>query len=271
MRAISNDELKKIAVDILLYIDTLCREHNITYYLMFGTLIGAIRHKGFIPWDDDIDICLMRPDYEKLMALVEKGGRYKSIYVGNDLNYYFTYGRITDTRTILKRRPKRKIKDFGVYVDVFPIDNAPFESEATIWRDEFMELKRKVWATIPTCYDDFYYKNILRYILRFLREFKTRLFLRVGNFHIYRDQLLECTIRYNNQNTECLMIAETNSFCRFPKDAFSEVVEVEFEGIKAMAPSKYDQILRSIFGNYMELPPVEQRVSGHDFKAYWLQ
>ena len=271
MRAISDDELKKIAVDILQYIDTLCRENNITYYLMFGTLIGAIRHKGFIPWDDDIDICLMRPDYEKLMVLVEKDGRYKSIYAENDSNYYFTYGRITDTRTILKRRPKRKIKDFGVFVDVFPIDNAPFESEATTWRDEFMQLKRNVWATIPTCYDDFYCGNVFRYLLRFLRELRTRCFLRVKNFHTYREQMLECVTRYNEHNTESLMIAETNSFCRFPRDVFDEVVEVDFEGVKAMAPAKYDQILRSIFGDYMELPPIEQRNSGHEFKAFWLK
>ena len=67
------------------------------------------------------------------------------------------------------------------------------------------------------------------------------------------------------------MIAETNSFCRFPRDVFDEVVEVDFEGVKAMAPAKYDQILRSIFGDYMELPPIEQRNSGHEFKAFWLK
>jgi len=269
MKEISPDELKVIATRILEYIDDVCNRYNLRYFLMFGTLIGAIRHKGFIPWDDDIDICLPRKDYEELMRIVEKEGRYNAICMENDPDYYFTYGRITDKATILKHRPKRKIRNFGIFVDVFPVDNAPSVSDMEEWKREYAEIKSKVWATIPTPYDDFYWGNICHYLVREFFGAKRRLSLGVRNFKKYRDALVECTTRYNGKDSGRYFIAETNGPCCYAKDAFDEYLLVDFENIKARVPVQYDSILRSIFGDYMQMPPVEQRVSGHEFVACW--
>lgn len=269
MRKITSDELKSIATEMLKYIDQICTANGIKYYMMFGTLIGAIRHHGFIPWDDDIDICMFRDDYNRFIKLVENDRKYKYIGMETDPNYYFTYGRLTDRRTILKRRPKRKIKDFGIFIDIFPIDNAPNPEKMQSWREEFKEKKIKIWSSIPTRFDDFYWGNITHYIVRAIREKKKRLRYGVKNFNSYCTDITSMITRENGHHTPLVMIAETNGPCVFKREWFDHTITVPFENITAKAPAEYDVILRSIFGDYMQLPPVEQRVSGHEFLAYW--
>ena len=117
---ISLEEMKQIEVDILLNIDSFCKENGIKYGIGYGTLIGAVRHHGFIPWDDDIDIWMPRPDYDKFinyyqdptyqLQCMEKGG------------YYRTYAKVFDTRTIITNTNN---KDMGIFVDIIPIDGLP--------------------------------------------------------------------------------------------------------------------------------------------------
>lgn len=269
MRIITAQELKGIGAQMLQYVDTICRNNGLKYFLMFGTLIGAVRHGGYIPWDDDIDIAMFRDDYNKFIKLIENDPKYKYIGVENDPHYYFTYGRITDKRTILKNRPKRKIKDFGIFIDIFPIDNAPSDHIVAEWRKEFDLRKKRVWATIPTLYDDFSWTSFLKYIKREMVEFPTRITLGPWNFNHYRNQLVDWVTQFNEENTDKLIIAETYSLCIYPREWFSDTVDLQFEGVNAMVPVGYDSILRKTFGDYMQLPPVEQRVSGHEFTAYW--
>ena len=125
MREILLDELKKTQIEILDVVDTFCRENNINYWLDSGTLLGAIRHGGYIPWDDDIDIGMLRKDYDIfLKKFNEKNERYKVYSIENNKNFPYPFGKVLDTHTILYEPNEQGVK-LSVNIDVFIYDNAP--------------------------------------------------------------------------------------------------------------------------------------------------
>ena len=127
MRKIDLEEQKKIELEILDVVDKFCREHDIKYGLCYGSLIGAVRHKGFIPWDDDIDIAMLRPDYDKFMELFNKfNTRYQCKSAELDKNFTRPFMRVSDTNTLLYDT-KRK---FFISIDIFCWDNAPDDDKA---------------------------------------------------------------------------------------------------------------------------------------------
>lgn len=127
MRLISFEEHKKIQLSILRDIDVFCQKNQIKYFLAFGTLLGAIRHKGFIPWDDDIDIAMPRPDYNKfILSFNGMVDNLKVLAPEIDLDYYAPYANVYDTRTVLEEKGTSHLKfEIGVKIDVFPIDGVP--------------------------------------------------------------------------------------------------------------------------------------------------
>ena len=124
---IPSEEIKKIEISILDYIASVCEENNIGYYLAYGTLLGAIRHHGFIPWDDDIDIYMLREDYMKFIEIAKEHihHRYKLLSIYNDDDYYYEFAKVVDSNTKLKINNVKQIKKEGVWVDIFPLDNVP--------------------------------------------------------------------------------------------------------------------------------------------------
>ena len=120
------EELQKIELEILKYIDKVCKENNLTYFLAYGTLIGAIRHKGFIPWDDDVDIQMPRDDYNKLCDILkEENGRYKLLDHKEGLGYIYPFAKVIDSNTRLIETGLTETVNMGVYIDIFPIDGTP--------------------------------------------------------------------------------------------------------------------------------------------------
>ena len=119
---LSLKEIQKIELDILLYLDKVCRENDIKYYLSSGTLLGAIKYQGFIPWDEDIDVIFLREDYNKLIKCFEnETGRYKLLSIYNSKDYYYPFAKLVDTKTTLIENSK-PINDMGVYIDIVPMD-----------------------------------------------------------------------------------------------------------------------------------------------------
>lgn len=122
---LSLDDIRKIEINILNYIKKICNENNIKYYLYAGTLAGAIDYNNFLPTDNDIDIVLLRTDYEKLLSILEKQNEYLLLTPYNNKDYYYPFAKLVDKNTKIVESSRTQINDLGVYVDIFPMDNIP--------------------------------------------------------------------------------------------------------------------------------------------------
>ena len=118
-KQLTGEEVKQVELGILDYINSICKEHKIEYFLDYGTLLGAIRHKGFIPWDDDIDICMTRKNYERFVSVFSKDDKsnYKLLSMETSSSYYYEFGKVVDTRTVLNETETIELPGMGIWVD----------------------------------------------------------------------------------------------------------------------------------------------------------
>lgn len=263
MKKITQDEVKKIELGILNYISEVCQQNNIRYYLMAGTLIGAIRHKGFIPWDDDIDIGMPRPDYNKFKNIVGDrlhNDRFRLLsYEYGNLDYNFM--KMIDDRTVVYE--KYISGSIGVWVDIFPIDGLP---------------PNPVVAKILCCNLEFWRRLLnIRNAKKDIATKKNRIFLKriiapVAECFSVRFLCNRINGIFKNYNyDECIFVgAVSGGFsykARISKDVYEQTM-LEFEGERYMAPVGSDKLLTQLYGDYMQLPPIEDRVP-HQFDAFW--
>ena len=270
MREIGTDELKAIQLDIARKIHAFCTGNGIRYFLGYGSLIGAVRHKGFIPWDDDIDLGMPRPDYERFVRSFN--GTYPDTVVlapELDPHFYMPFANVYRTGTLLEEEiATHHGFGTGVKVDVFPIDGAPSDD------DEYFRLRKAIdkWITV------LFYKNV-RLSNRWKKDkvmwFKTL---------VWKIAISPLSIPYIQRRIRALATrhgfetSERSDKLSFPnpgntrmyRSVFEHYVDVEFEGFLFKAPRDYDVYQRAIYGDYMQLPPPEQRVTNHSFRAYWL-
>lgn len=126
MREMTLEEVKLLELDALKFIDSVCKENGLIYFAAYGTLLGAIRHKGFIPWDDDIDIYMPRPDFIKFVEVINNYEHPYSIRSLNDKDYFHAFAKLSDDRTyLIEKQFKSKSRELGVYVDIFILDGLP--------------------------------------------------------------------------------------------------------------------------------------------------
>ena len=260
MKQISLEESKKIQCDILKNIDTFCRKNGINYSLSGGTMIGAIRHKGFIPWDDDIDIMMLRDDYEKFIREY-KDEYYNFLSYNTDKNWPFLYSSIENPNTIIYYGENKGFR--GIWVSIFPVENIRKEnikkimSYLNFYEKIVLRLKQSYWTKNTNIL-----YNITKAICRFV-------LLPIPNKLIIKH--LERKIKYNH-STGLLgspSVWAYDKIFTYKTDLFSDYIDVEFEDMKCMALSGYDEYLRAEYGDYMKLPPIEEQVPKHGFKAYW--
>lgn len=250
MRKIEDlDEVKKIELGILKYIHKVCEKNNLRYYIAGGTLLGAVRHKGFIPWDDDIDILMPRKDYEKMIRIIEgeKNPIYSvlSINRGHTKNYYYPFARVVDSRTQIKITDLLYIKDQGLFVDVFPIDGLPGDMKVNEKYFDFMERYYKVWSNFRmTNIKVIKSERISRFIARLLAK-NINVIARI--FKIRNSKYIGCTV--NGFGKREIM----------DKKVFAKRVLLEFEGSKFYAPIGYDEYLKRLYNDYMKIPPKTQQ------------
>lgn len=254
------DEFKDIQLEILKVVHYFCEEHDIKYYLTYGTLLGAIRHKGYIPWDDDIDICMVRDDYEKFMGIFNsEQNRYKFVSYETDKNFLYTFGKVIDTNTKLIEDSKINY-NLGINIDIFPIDG--IDNDIFLLKKQSLLRKFINIKTINYSRKRSFIKNL---ILAFgkisLCIIPTRIFIEkmIKNSKLHS---------YEKSQQVCCVVMGTESNKPFPKDYFNKRKLVEFENNYFYVPTEYDGYLRSMFGNYMKLPPKEQQVTHHVFEAY---
>lgn len=256
---LSLDECKKISLGILVDVAKFCDDHNITYFLACGTLLGAVRHKGYIPWDDDVDIMLPRPDYNRLLNEY-KSDKY-SLSKPEEGRFY--YAKVYDNKTIKYEDniDYKKFKPIGVDIDVFPLDGAINDEEVInkLYRKTcFLEMLLRL-ANQPI----FYRKNPLKCINRLIPRIigsKNLVKMIEKNAQAYKYETSDYVVR---------MRRSTRGFTGIIPKSIYEKDYLEFEGHKFCIPKGYDKWLSNFYGNnYMELPPEDKRKTVHDCKCY---
>lgn len=269
MRVITDKELLQLQLDILHDVDSFCRKNNIEYFLVGGTGIGAVRHGGYIPWDDDIDIGMTRPNYDKFLSTFNGTFSNLKVYAPEiDLEYYAPYANVCDTRTLLHEGPNGHRKDdIGVKIDIFPYDGVPSDDY------EFELLRKEANDIVNRCY-------IKRYLLgevphKTLRIICSVLFRKMKelpkSYSSLQKQMIDLAQRTPYQQADYLekivFPYQNNKPCK--KELYESYCDMKFENLTVRNLSRYDEYLRSVFGDYMQLPPEEQRVAHHGFVAYW--
>ena len=141
-KTINVEELKQVQLDILKFVDEYCKKNNLKYYLAYGTLLGAVRHKGYIPWDDDIDLLMFREDYEKFVTSF-KDERYKVFATEVNAKYPYPFAKVGDTTTYFEEEIK-DVMDTGVNIDIFPLDYLPEDKVKSVTKKR--NFLQKIWT-----------------------------------------------------------------------------------------------------------------------------
>lgn len=263
---VSKEEQRKIQLNGLLYIKKLCDENNIKYFLISGTLLGAVKYKGYIPWDDDIDICLFRSDYLRLIEIIEKDHNpdYEVLTIYNTKDYYYPFAKLVSKKTKLLDNAK-EIKKMGVFIDVFPID---------CFNDDIYNVFRKMHFIRNMCSKRMRIKNSnnsgtkvrFKFIKDIIYNIVDIISLPLG-YRYWALKLDNMLSKYNNgKYVDTLYFDEV---LKFDKCLFEKQAEYEFEGYKFTSIENYDKYLKMVYGDYWLEPPLSERHSPHQLDVKW--
>jgi len=251
--------LREVMLEILDEFVRICEENNLVYFLTAGTLIGAVRHKGFIPWDDDIDVGMPRNDYNKFISLLQKDtGTNYSVHFMKYAPFY-RYVKLCKKGTVLAETGVSNPKDyFGINIDIWPFDN-------TI--PAFVPLQLKIITTSKKIYR-LKTKNDIPKIK--IKRFISNLFCSLLPLNFCRALLESSYSLFNKFNTGYITFLcgyygnkkETHKY-----STIYPLAKVCFENKEYYAPGKWDVFLSELYGDYMKLPPIEQQI-GHDNRLF---
>lgn len=263
-------ELQLIQIKVLKEFTEFCRLHKLRVYMIGGSLIGAVRHKGFIPWDDDIDVSMPRTDYNTLVELHRNGIKVSenccllSAEVDNNFNGYIPQVVYRNSKMI--SRQYRENEELKIGLSIFVYDGVPSGWIAQNIYYKKMYLLRSLYAL---CRADFNYVNtkIAKKIGPLLQPF-----FKVKNTKKYRDKILKYAQKYDYCDSEYVAPnVDTDAKKELVmRSIYNKFVELEFEGFNCYAASNYIDHLTKYYGDYMELPPIEARNAKHSFEA-WIE
>lgn len=236
---------------ILMAFDRMCQEHNLRYCIMAGTMIGAVRHKGFIPWDDDMDVGMPRPDYEKFIAHCQEWlpTPYEFVCGENDPKYPLPFGKIQDSSTTLIERYHLSYLG-GIYVDVFPLDAVPSNPIARRWQYAQYQFYKQALYLVHR--DPYKHGHGLSSWIPLLTR---KLFTMEGLQRSIR-RLLN---KYDYES--CPLAADYTDGLRgvMSKEINGVYTSYEFEGETVQGIQRYDDYLTQMYGNYMQIPQGDHR------------
>lgn len=271
MQEIKMSEMRDIQLEILEFLDKICRENDIEYSLCGGSLLGSVRHQGYIPWDDDIDLMLRRDHYNKLIDVLVKQ-KIEPNYVTwhySQRPTFQAYTKIFDQRTILGKSLDHMWTGIGVHVDIFPYDILPTDDTE---RANFMkEMHQQNENLVSTSFPEYvsgskWYYAAVRLFLRFPRYLKYH-----GKNQTFAAQLDQEYQKYLDTDEKQIGCLCSRYIGReyFPREVFDEYEDAPFEHLTARKIKDHDTLLKQVFGNYMKLPPEKDREI-HDFYTwYW--
>lgn len=268
MKELTLREIQLGEYAVLKELAAICDKLNLRYMLAFGTLIGAIRHKGFIPWDDDVDVLMPRPDYNKLIDyLAHHKNDIKPLelmHYSVKKDYIYPIARLSDSRYTLDFETE---KDYGVglFVDIYPYDccgNTSTEAK------KICEINQRYIALISLCGQK-KFKASSKGMLRTIAKFGCYVLANV----IGVNRLIEMVDKkaqnhkFGTEKLCCCTIWE-DAKSAFSCEEFDNCIQWQFEDSEFNIPRNYDTLLRLCYGDYMQLPPEEERTAHHYYKAY---
>ena len=258
-------EIQQMELGIMEYIHEVCQKIGVKYFLAYGSLIGAVRHKGFIPWDDDMDICMLREDYEKLQdyLIANPDERYEVMSYKNNLNYVYPFMKVQDNHTYLLEEDVRIDSNMGIYVDIFPVDGYEDDVE---FKNKMTKLIKKRQLSCYTFKGITNTKSVLNSLLRYVSVI-IFYFTNTNKYVAQIEELAKSRKVSDYEQVDYLIYKDMNKPV-WRREWLEQVTTGTFEGKEFTIPKNYHEILTSDYGDYMQLPPVEQRVSHHDFKLW---
>lgn len=260
------NEMQIMMLDMIKWFHSFCQKNNIRYYVVGGTMLGAARHNGFIPWDDDIDVGIPRKDYERLLSnkknWLAQQDRYEiESYLDNNKDYEYMYAKVFDTHTTLiencRHHPKR-----GIFIDIFPLDGIGYSYEDAI--NNFMPIQHRVnFLMTRTCElrkTRSLYKNLAIIFSHILPEFiydSRKIIAKINEMCSLRD--FDESLFVGN------LVGNWGKKEIMPRAYFGKPTLYKFEDTEVFGPEDYDNYLNNVYNNWRQLPPIEKQKSQHDF------
>lgn len=275
-KQLSMQEVRVSCLDMLEEIHRVSKILGIRYFLAWGTLLGAVRHKGFIPWDDDVDICMLRKEYETLVSKFNglANPRYRLICAENTKNYLWAYAKVIDVKTSLKEFRLVPEFDYGLFIDIFPLDYVSFsgEEEKEKLQEQLILFNRRQMIT------DFRYApwrwkicNFWNFIIYKGRKRFSYFFADASINNIECNRFLSKLSKGEKTDTLLATFGHEPEIDKliFKSEWYANSIEWDFEDRKFMIPSEYDVILRTTYGDYMKLPSESKRKGEHFKSVCW--
>ena len=261
------DEIKHQLFLMLVKIDQICKTNNIQYSLSYGTMLGAVRHKGFIPWDDDLDILMTRDNYDRFLSLDKEKLMGFDLLTDKDPKYNLLFAKVLNPNIEIKcEHEDRYDKEQKLFIDIFPIDYLSDTEE------EGIKIVKKsnfsLCLLIAAQWKHFYVNN--RH--KFLRQIPRFIFFLMSRFVSSKKLIKKLNKNIKHEKKKyCYCIALNRAKIEiFPSELYEEYIEIEFEGKMFSCIKNYDQCLKIIYGDYMKLPPENKRVYPHSYDAFFI-
>ena len=258
---LKSTECKELLVRMLKDFHNFCEENSLQYFVCYGTLLGAVRHKGFIPWDDDIDIVMPREDYELFLTQMQsRNSRYKVKSFKNDPLYPYCFAKYYDSNTVLKEHLWNDY-EIGLYLDIVPFDLWPKKSLMILWEIKLIQkmIKVKAYRIGP---EQSFIKNIILSVLK-------PLFYGINQNNLLC--LSDDIVKKAKKSSDYIGNIAANWYGKreqLRKEWFQDCILMQFEDIKIFVPTGYDEILKRLYGNYMMPPPTEKQITHHTYTAH---
>lgn len=268
--SMSMKEIQSVSLEILKKIADICDQEGLKYSLAWGTLIGAVRHKGYIPWDDDVDIQMPRPDYERLKEYFNKNADalYPLRLFDNSVNGYpYMLARVSNDDYVIDTINEKPC-GMGIFVDIYILDGTGDTYEdAWNYASKTCKYPRLIFLSTRKYYHFGTTKGFLK------RLFKVFVFIyaKIMGKEYFERKLLSIISQkpYDQKDyVGCVSWCERPKYAVIKKSEFEDMIDFQFENYKFKGPREYDKYLRIWYGDYMQLPPEKERIYHHLYKAY---
>lgn len=261
-------DIQSVCLSILKEFHRFCVENHLRYSLEGGTLLGAVRHKGFIPWDNDVDVMMPRPDYNRFVSLYKDNDHYVC-FADERKNCFIAYARLADVKnTLVRPATIWANRVTGCWIDIFPVDGVESDKNDYIkFTKQVHRLSRRVFLSRDV-------KGGLSSCMTFSRKWKyllKRLFFNSKSIYYYLYQHIALCHRFEYDRSDYVSIVAYTGDSKlfFPRSIMDEYIQLPYEDTFFFSIKQYDLYLRSEFGNYMQLPPENERMIHDQHRYYW--